>query len=346
MAARLDKEWRKRLRHDMKLRDLHILSEVVLRGSMAKATADLGMSQPAISESISRLEVAAKARLLDRTTRGVEATAFGAILLRRAKAAFDELEQGLKDIETLADPSSGEVCVGCPESLAAGFVPEVTTRLSKQFPNIRVHVALAQPGEQHFRELRERSVDLLIGRLFKPVSADDVLVEKLCQDVFFVVASVSSRWARRRSLSLQDLAEERWILFPTDSLSNNFIENGFRAAGLELPQKVVRSFSIQMRLHLLSTGEFITILHWSVLKFNAKRWGLKILPVRLPAEEMPIAVFSTAGRTVSPAVDKFITAARAVANGLDVRIASMGQASTSAGGPNQRKADNAPYIRA
>ena len=325
MAAREDQQRGKRLRQRMKLRDLDILSAVVLRGSMARAAADLGISQPAISESISRLEAAANARLLDRTTRGVEPTVFGLALLKRATIAFDELEQGLKEIESLADPTSGDVRVGCPESLAAGFVPEVTTRLTQRFPNIRVHVALAQPGEQHFRELRERSVDLLLGRLFKPLTADDVVAEELCQDVFFVVASANSRWARRRNLALQDLADERWILFPADSLSNKFIESGFRTAGLELPQKIVTSFSIQMRLHLLSTGDFLTVLHWSVLKFNAKRWGLKILPVRLPCEEMPIAIFSAAGRTLSPAVGKFIDLVRSVASGLDVPTVSVAQ---------------------
>jgi DNA-binding transcriptional LysR family regulator len=305
----------------MKLRDLDILSGVVLRGSMAKAASDLGISQPAVSEAIARLEAAADARLLDRTTRGVEPTVFGLALMKRATAAFDELEQGLREIESLADPTSGDVRVGCPESLAAGFVPEVTAALAQQFPNIRVHVALAQPGEQHFRELRERTVDLLVGRLFKPLSSEDVAAEQLCQDAFFVVASANSRWARRRSLSLQDLVDERWILFPAGSLSNKFIEQGFRAVGLELPRNVVTSFSIQMRLHLLSKGDFLTVLHWSVLKFNASRWGLKVLPVRLPCEEMPITVFTTAGRTLSPAVGKFVAELRSVASHLDVRRA-------------------------
>jgi len=309
----------------MKLRDLDILSNVVLRGSMAKAASDLGISQPAISEAIARLEASAGARLLDRTTRGVEPTVFGLALVKRATNAFDELEQGLREIESLADPTSGEVRVGCPESLAAGLVPEVTAKLAQQFPNIRVHVALAQPGEQHFRELRERSVDLLVGRLFKPLNSDDVVAEQLGQDAFFVVAGANSRWAGRRKLSLQDLADERWILFPKDSLSNKFIEQGFRAAGLELPRNVVTSFSIQMRLHLLSTGDFLTVLHWSVLKFNARRWGLKVLPVRLPCEEMPIAVFTTAGRTLSPAVGKFLAELRSVATSLDVRNASLVQ---------------------
>jgi DNA-binding transcriptional LysR family regulator len=306
----------------MKLRDLDILSSVVLHGSMAKAVYDLGVSQPAISEAIARLEAAADARLLDRTTRGVEPTVFGLALVKRATIAFDELEQGLREINSLADPTSGYVRVGCPESLAAGLVPEATATLAQHFPNIRVDVALAQPGEQHFRELRERSVDLLVGRLFKPLNSDDVAAEQLCQDAFFVVASANSRWARRRRLSLRDLADERWILFPAGSLSNKFIERGFLAAGLELPRNVVTSFSIQMRLHLLSTGDFLTVLHWSVLKFNTRRWGLKVLPVQLPCEEMPITIFTAAGRTLSPAVGKFVAELRSVASDLDVRRAS------------------------
>ena len=306
----------------MKLRDLDVLSRVVLRGSMAKAASDLGISQPAVSEGIARLEAAAGVRLLDRTTRGVEPTVFGLALVKRAKVAFDELEQGLNEIESLADPTRGIVRVGCPESLAAGFVPEATAMLAQQFPNIRVDVSLAQPGEQHFQELRERSVDLLIGRLFKPVEADDLAVEQLCQDAFFVVASVDSRWARRRSVSLRDLADERWILFPAESLSSKFIEQGFRAAGFELPRNVLTSFSIQMRLHLLSTGNFLTVLHWSVLKFNARRWGLKVLPVRLACECVPITVFTMAGRTLSPAVGKLVSELRSVARNLDISRAS------------------------
>jgi DNA-binding transcriptional LysR family regulator len=306
----------------MKLRDLDILTSVVIHGSMAKAALDLGVSQPAVSDAIARLEAVTGARLLDRTTRGVEATVFGLALVNRATVVFDELDQGMREIEFMADSTRGDVRVGCPESLAAGFLPEVTASLARQYPNIRVHVSLAQPGEQYFTEIRQRQVDLLIGRLFKPVEADDLVVEEICQDAFFVVASSKSRWARRRSVSLSDLVDERWVLFPAGSLSNDFIDQGFRAAGLELPRNVVTSFSIQMRLHLLNKGDFLTVLHWSVLKFNASRWGLKVLPVRLPCGYMPISLFTMAGRTLTATVEKFVAQVRSVASSLDVRKAN------------------------
>ena len=158
------------------------------------------MSQPAVSEAITRLEDALNVRLLDRTSRGIEPTIYARALLKRGHVAFDELKQGIRDIEFLADPTAGEIQIGCPESLAAGFVPAVIDRLSRRYPKISVHVVVAQPGEQEFHELRERSVDLLLGRLFKPLSDDDVSAEILCQDAFFVVAGTdirppaSARW--------------------------------------------------------------------------------------------------------------------------------------------------------
>jgi DNA-binding transcriptional LysR family regulator len=177
-----------------------------------------------------------------------------------------------------------------------------------------VHVVAAQPGEQGFHELRERSVDLLLGRVFKPLAVQDVAIEMLCQDAFFVVAGVECRSARRRKTLLSDLMDEPWILFPDDSLSNAYIAEAFRAHGLPLPRRSLQSFSIQTRLHLLATGRFLTVLHGSVLRFNADSWRLKALPIDLLVRPMPIAIFTLKNRSLSPVVQLFVQEAKQVAN--------------------------------
>lgn len=315
MASR-DLHWESRIGPRLKLRDLHILLTVVQWGSMAKGAAHLGMSQPAVSEAIARLEDALRVRLLDRGPRGVEPTIYARALLKRGDVVFDELKQGVRDIEFLADPTAGEIRIGCPESLAAGFVPAIIDRLSRRYPKVSVHVAVAQTGEQEFRELRERSVDLLLGRLFKPLSDDGVAVESLCQDAFFVATAGRSRWARRPKIALADLMNEPWIFFPASSVAQSYIAEGFHANGLELPQQVVNTFSIQTRLHLLATGRFLTVLHGSVLRFNAKQWSLKALPIDLCIRPMPIAIFTLNNRTLSPVVQLFVEHARAVAKSM------------------------------
>lgn len=311
-----------RLGRRLKLRDLHILSTVVQWGSMAKGAAHLGMSQPAVSEAVANLEGALGIPLLDRSPRGVEPTIYARAILKRGQVIFDELKQGIRDIEFLADPTQGEIAIGCPESLVAGFVPAIVDRLSRRYPQISVHVVSAQPGEQEFHELRERSVDLLLGRLFRPVTVDDIAVEVLCQDAFFIVASAASRWANRRRITLPELNDEPWILFPENSLSNAHIETAFRARGVHLPRRSLRSFSVQMRLHLLATGRFLTVLHGSVLRYNADAWKLKVLPIDLAVGPMPISIFTLKNRILSPVVQVFVREAKQMADAMGTAFSS------------------------
>src|SRR6266853_1941130 len=96
-----------RIERRLKLHDLRVLISVVEAGSMGKAAERLGTSQPAVSRTIADLEYALGVRLLDRSPRGIEATLYGRALINRGIAAFDELRQGVKDIEFLADPTTG-----------------------------------------------------------------------------------------------------------------------------------------------------------------------------------------------------------------------------------------------
>ena len=93
--------------------------------SMAKAGAQLGMSQSAVSQAIAALEDALQVPLFDRTPRGAELTMYGKALMQRGQAAFDELRSGVKDIEFLTDPQVGEVRIDATEPLATGLLPPV-----------------------------------------------------------------------------------------------------------------------------------------------------------------------------------------------------------------------------
>lgn len=309
-------DWEKRIGRRLKLRDLHILSSVVQRGSMAQAAKHLGMSQPSVSEAITNLEATLRVRLLDRSPRGIEPTIYARALLKRGLVVFDELKQGIRDIEFLSDPTTGEVRIGCPENLSAGFVPAIIDRFSAKYPRVIVSVVNAETAALEFRELRERSVDLMLGRIFRTFAHEDVDAEVLCEDEYFVVAGVYSRWAHRRKLSLAELLNEPWIFLPPNNVPASFYAEAFRAKGLAMPRESVSTFSLHVRLHLLATGHFLTILPASVLRFNAKRWSLKALPIDLGLPSRPVAIFTLKNRTLSPVVELFIKHAREVAKSM------------------------------
>src|SRR3954468_11517757 len=129
-----------RIGRRMKLQDLHVLMTVVQAGTLGNAGELLNIPQPAISRSIAELEHALGVRLLDRHRRGVEPTTYGRALLDGGVAVFDDLRQGVKNIEFLANPTAGEVRIGSTDFLAATFVSALVDRLSRRYPRVVFHL--------------------------------------------------------------------------------------------------------------------------------------------------------------------------------------------------------------
>src|SRR5262249_33934766 len=102
---------------------------------------------------------------------GVEPTQYGRALLDCGAAVFDDLRQGVKNIEFLADPTAGEVRIGAASSLAASFVSSVIERLSRRHPRIVSHLVI-KPVEALHRDLHDRNVELLIARSFGPLAGE------------------------------------------------------------------------------------------------------------------------------------------------------------------------------
>jgi DNA-binding transcriptional LysR family regulator len=304
--------WESRIGRRLKLRDLHILSSVVEWGSMAKAASHLGMSQPAVSESIANLEDVLRVRLLDRSSRGIEPTIYARAVLKRGHVVFDELRQGIRDLEFLADPTAGEVRIASGEMLVAGLLPAVIDRLSRRYPQVVTRVVQPSPSILEFRELRERIVDFALARLPGSFMAPDLDIEILFDDPDFVVVGERSRWARRRKVTLAELVSEPWIL-ASNQVVSALITEAFKANGLEAPREKVSAGSIMMRNQLLATGRFLSVLPTSVLRHNAKQWSLKALPVDLRVKPRAVAIVTLKNRTVSPVAQLFVEQLRAVA---------------------------------
>jgi DNA-binding transcriptional LysR family regulator len=318
-------EWESRWGRRLRIRDVYILATVVKSGSMAKAAPLLAMSQPAVSEAVANLEHILRVRLLDRSPRGVEPTIYADALLKRGVTVFDELRQGVRDIECLADPTAGQVRIGCAESFMAGLVPAIIEELSSHYPKIVAHVEFAQHATTDFRELRERNVDFVLGRVSEPFPHDDLSVENLYEEEYLVVTSSRSPWARRRKVALAELINEPWIHMPPDAVISSLVADAFRRQGLGVPQEKVTSLSMHLRTHLLANGKFLTIMPNTMYRYNAERWSLKALPIDLGIRARQVAIVTLKHRTLSPVVQIFLDQARAVINSIQWPTRSVGK---------------------
>ena len=308
-------QWKDRIGRRLKLQDMHILLAAVEAGSMAKAAEHLAISQPVVSRAIASLEHTLGVRLLDRSRSGIVPTLYGRALLTHGLAAFNELKRGVNAIELLADPTAGELRIGSTESMAAGLLGAIIEELSTKYPRLAFHVTLGYPPEMQDRELRTRTVDLILGRMPALIPAEDTDVEVLFDDKLHVIASVQNRWARRRKIKLSDLMNEPWCLPPPESFPGLRIAAAFRASKLELPRVTVMTSSTELTQKMLATGRFLSTRPGSVMHFSP-RSSLKALPVEPPIEPWPVGIVTLKDRTLSPAAQLFIDCARKMSKPL------------------------------
>jgi DNA-binding transcriptional LysR family regulator len=161
-----------------------------------------------------------------------------------------------------------------------------------------------------FRELRERNVDVMLGRLPGSLIAEDLEIEPLFDELIVVAASAHSAWARRERIDLAELANEPWILAPPNNTARDLLEGAFRAEGLEPPEPRVTTYSMQLRLQLLATGRYLTVLTDATVRYCAERWSLKALPMKL-GSRLPVVAVTLKNRSLTPSAQLFLEEVRA-----------------------------------
>jgi len=305
VAQKLD--WEHQIGRRIRLRDLHVFLTVTQHGSMAQAAVQLGVSQPAVSGVIADLERTLGVPLFERSTRGVKPTMYARAMMDRSVAAFDELKQGIRTLESLADPAAGELWIGCIESISSLILPPILDQFMQRYPRVIIHVSRLSPSTPEIRELCERNLDLVLGPMAKPPANETELAAEPLFDSHLVVAvGVGSRWARRRKVDLGDLADEPWVLTPPECRIHTALKDAFRLRGLKPPHVSLMTFSIPLRMSLAASGRYIAAFPDSIRKLDGYQRSIKLLPIDLHAFSAPLSIITLKSRNLNPVAQRFI----------------------------------------
>src|SRR4051794_460105 len=183
---------------------------VIEAGAMGKAAGRLDMSQPAVSKAIADIEHTLGVRLVDRSRRGVEPTPYGLALTKRGAVIFNELRQGVQDIEYLADPTAGELRIGATHPVAAAIVAPTIKQLVQQYRRMAFHVVVGDAPatmESMYQNMALRNVELLIARIAGTVPKE-YSAEILFHDSAVIVTGANNPLTRRRKIKLAELVDE------------------------------------------------------------------------------------------------------------------------------------------
>lgn len=306
-------KWTDRIGRRIKLRDLHIALAVAEAGSMTRAAEVLAVSYPVVSKTISDLERTLGVKLFDRSISGAEPTHYGRALLQSGVAVFDEIRKGLQQIEFIKQPDAGEVRIGSSIVTDAGLLPAIIERFSQEFPRAVIQVLMENIAVQQYDNLRNRNVELVLGRIPVAMNEPDLIAETLFDEPMMVAAGLESPWLKRRNLRLADLMGEPWVLAQPGSLARSLHDGVFQMSGLEPPSATAMTVSLHLYVRLIETGRWLGLVPASVMRFGGKQLRIKLLPVKTPSPPAPVGLITVKGRTLTPLAERFIECTRKVA---------------------------------
>ncbi len=272
------------------------------------------MSYPVVSKTISELEHTLGVRLFDRSVSGVQPTHYGRALLKSGAAVFDEMRKGLQQIEFIKRPDAGDLRIGSSIVVDAGLLPAILEQFARDFPRAVLHVMHEDIATQQYDNLRNRDVELVLGRLPATMNEPDLVAEPLFDEPNVVVAGSGSDWAKRRNLTFADLIGEPWVLAQPGSLARSLQDEVFRNSGLEIPPATVVTVSLHLYMRVIETGRWVGLVPASVMRFGGRQMQIKVLPVKILSPPAPVGFITVRDRTLTPLAERFIECTRKVAN--------------------------------
>ncbi|WP_432096273.1 LysR family transcriptional regulator [Streptomyces sp. bgisy100] len=194
-------------------RHIKTFHEVVRTGSYSAAARSLGYTQPAITQQMKALERSVGTPLFTRAGRGVRLTEAGEAMARHSGVILDSISAAQEQMNAITRLRSGRVRVCAFPSASATLIPEAMARLSAEHPGVRVELLEGEPPDS-LRQLVRGECDITLAFSY-PGLHDDVpedLVEvPLMEDLLTVLLPAGHPLARRKSVHLADLRDERWI---------------------------------------------------------------------------------------------------------------------------------------
>jgi len=215
----------------MELRQLQYFVEVASREHMTHAAEALHVAQSAISRQIQLLEEELSASLFVRIGKGLRLSPFGQQFLQHARGILRQVELARETARAFHNPDIGRIRLGFPHSMGIAYVPELLAAFRKAAPRVdfvlaqaRVHtlVQMVQAGE----------VDLAVVTPWPPERPTEVREGALLfEESLCAVLPQAHRLAAKSSISMQDLADEQFILFKPGYTLRDIVWQACIAAG-------------------------------------------------------------------------------------------------------------------
>jgi len=287
----------------MRLRDIEYFAVMADHGNVRRASEALDLSPGALSKSLHRLEKAVQAKLFDRTPKGVELTTVGSAFLsqvRRLRLTYEDMAREAVD---LAQGRAGHLRIGTSPA-DCELLTAACTGLLSEAQKVTFEITVMD-NDVIVPLLQDGKLDLVFN--FIPASPYPGLEqEHLFDDEFVVYASADHRLARKRHVSMADLAPEGWVMGMANQKPRQILVRVFEENGLPAPRFVVQTRSVRIRLQVIADSRLLGFGPRRLVQNAAARFRLKVLPANELTWPRPVGVMYRKDAYLSPAARRLI----------------------------------------
>jgi LysR family transcriptional regulator, regulator for genes of the gallate degradation pathway len=282
--------------------------------TVSQAASSLGIKQPSISRSLSRLELRLKQVLFERRSFELSATQMGRKLVVPFKLMFRELDQAREEIKLNLGKRKGQVVLGCLPPTRTRLVPDAILALISEYPDVNARV-VDGIFPALFAMLMHGEMDLLVGTLRDPLP-EGTNAEFLLYDRVSIVVRPEHPLARQDVVTLEACLQYDWILPNSSAPLRQFFNKFLQSHGFNSPERYTEVDSIIVGRSLLCNSDRIAILSYFHVEQEV-RWGrLSTLPLPLPDAGRKFGILTKEDYLPTPFVAAFIEALRTVAKQL------------------------------
>jgi len=292
----------------MELRDLEYFAVVAEHCNVTRASEALGLSPPAVSKSLRRLEASIEAKLFERSPKGVTLTAVGVALLARLRPLRLALADVVREASDLSQGRAGHLRIGA-NPVDAEYLPAAYSNLLKDSLDLTIEITVSDI-DVTLPLLRKGELDVIVvvapDRPF-----DDLVQENLYDDEYVVSASADHRLAKRKLVAIAELAQERWALSESTVRPQQLLRRIFEEHGLPPPRVAVESRSQRVKLLTSARSDLLGFTSRQVVRDAAGPFRLAILAVKELTVRRPVCVLYRKDSYLSPVARRLIESLRA-----------------------------------
>lgn len=241
----------------MELRQLEHVLAVIETGSLTAAALRVGLTQQALSKSLSRLEDGLGGKLFNREARGMTATRLGETVAEHARDIMASAGRLKSAAAAELGLERGKLVIGLSPIAATSDVGRRVAAFAASHPGLRIDVE-AGIDKEFVTALHSGTIDLAITSQTEELDAG-ILAEQVDQEIWGVTGR-KTHPQLNKAKTLADLRGCQWVLGRNTGWLQSAIEESFAAAGVNHPQPGVMTTSVPFALNALSHSDYLAIL--------------------------------------------------------------------------------------